>query len=663
MKHSFPRAIVLLGFGFVLGAATTGLAQEPRGAASPAPLRPFYDYPFGPTTASERRLSVAEAIAAALAQTSPYRQALLEEKSADEGVRQARATFLPQLTAPLTYFGTTPAHGAAAGVPSFAPSLGVNETTALVSAGGAVDVSGGLRASARRAHDARAAAQAGTAAARRDLVLATVDAYYGLALARQKRRLADETLAIAEGFAEITSEQQAAGEGADADLHRARAEALKRRDELEQARAAESAAADALRTLTGTPADVYLAVARLGPELPPLGPFSQYEEKVVVEARPQLRQLDALAQTAVDEERLARADRRPQLAYTVSAGFDAIDLGQLRRYSGGSAVVSLRVPVFDFGASRSREAQAEIRREEFEVMRESTRRALQQEFYSARAAAFSARGRQATAQERAVESEKSLKLVTNRYRRHKATITDVVDAQSAYSDARTAYYQAIADFSMARVRLEADPAASEFAPSRPAAAVKESLPPAACAASPGQAPEIVGLRLGMTVDDARRLFPTIEETRTKKGGIVNIKLDEQDLASLPPPSDPRFKPTKVALRFYEDHLYYFRVSYYDATWASLGDFLVHAAAQMAVDGSWKAFYDWELKTLRDAEDLSDRALECRSFRVRVGLGIEGVGGDQKPHVKVEDPAILRALRLREAEEARKEAEAAAPETK
>jgi len=119
------------------------------------------------------------------------------------------------------------------------------------------------------------------------------------------------------------------------------------------------------------------------------------------------------------------------------------------------------------------------------------------------------------------------------------------------------------------------------------------------------------------------------------------------------------------LRFFDDHLYYFRVSYYGSTWSSLGDFLTRTAAQMAVDGSWKAFYDWELKTLRDAEDLSDMALECRGFRIRVGLGIEGVGGEQKPHVKIEDTAVLQRLRLREAEEARKEAEdqAAASENK
>ena len=99
-----------------------------------------------------------------------------------------------------------------------------------------------------------------------------------------------------------------------------------------------------------------------------------------------------------------------------------------------------------------------------------------------------------------------------------------------------------------------------------------------------------------------------------------------------------------------------RVSYYAAAWDSLGRFLTRVAGRLALPNEWKAFYDWRLKTLRDAEDLSDMALECDGFRVRVGLGIEGVEGEQRPHVKVEDTAVLQRIRAREAEEARREAE-------
>src|SRR5258708_5714945 len=73
-------------------------------------------------------------------------------------------------------------------------------------------------------------------------------------------------------------------------------------------------------------------------------------------------------------------------------------------------------------------------------------------------------------------------------------------------------------------------------------------------------------------------------------------------------------------------------------------------------GTWRAFYGWQLKALRYAEDLSDMAVECEGFRVRVGRGIEGVEGEQRPHVKVEETAVVQRIRSREAEEARREAE-------
>ncbi|HEU0105197.1 MAG TPA: hypothetical protein VFT38_03445, partial [Vicinamibacteria bacterium] len=147
----------------------------------------------------------------------------------------------------------------------------------------------------------------------------------------------------------------------------------------------------------------------------------------------------------------------------------------------------------------------------------------------------------------------------------------------------------------------------------------------------------------------------VESQSPKKTGLQNLKLEADDLARLPS-DDPAFAPSKVALRFFEGRLYYFRVSYYAVTWESLGRFLTRVAGRLELPGPWKAFYDWQIKTLRDAEDLSDMALECEGFRVRVGLGIEGVEGAQRPHLKVEDTAVVQRIRTREAEEARREAE-------
>ena len=180
-------------------------AQQPT-QPEPRSLPPYYDYPYGSETTTRRTLTVEDAVKLALANASLYQQSLLDERSAREDVRQARTAFLPQFNVPLTYLGTTPSQVRADGEPlafSFVSASAINETIAFLNATGPIDLSGRLRAALRRSRAQLAAAHAGTQVARRDLVITTVDAYYGLVLARQKRRLADETLALAEAFASL----------------------------------------------------------------------------------------------------------------------------------------------------------------------------------------------------------------------------------------------------------------------------------------------------------------------------------------------------------------------------------------------------------------------------------------------------------------------------
>ena len=152
---------------------------------------------------------------------------------------------------------------------------------------------------------------------------------------------------------------------------------------------------------------------------------------------------------------VARAERLPQLSYTLNGGFDAADFKPLKRYAGGSAIVTLTVPIFDFGASRSREAQARLKAQQLDAQRESTLRQLRQEFYTARATALSALVRIREMEAGATAAQQNMTLVFARYRAKKASITDVVDAQAAYAEARMAYFQAIIDYRTSRIRLEA----------------------------------------------------------------------------------------------------------------------------------------------------------------------------------------------------------------
>jgi outer membrane protein, multidrug efflux system len=279
-------------------------------------------------------------VSLALENAASFRQAQFEEQSAGEDVKQARAGLLPQLNMPLTYWGTTPSMVRQPGDPliaSFVAASAINESVGGLTVSGTIDVAGKLRAELQRSRALLASAHAGTMAARRNLVLATIDTYYGLALALQRRRLADEALALSEGFLSSLEEHQKLGAAEETDVLRARSAARSRRDELAQSQLSESTAMSQLRVLTGLDFATHITVTRLTAGAPHLIDLLGYQEDTIM-LRPEIAQLDAQKRAALADARAARRELWPQLSYTLNGGFDAANFKPLGRYSGGSAI-------------------------------------------------------------------------------------------------------------------------------------------------------------------------------------------------------------------------------------------------------------------------------------------------------------------------------------
>ena len=654
-RFSVPQMCSLTLLLCLFGQATQLNAQQPH------PPEPYYDYPYGSDMTMRRTLTVDEAVTLALANASVFQQSRLDEESAREDVKQARVAFLPQFSIPLGYIGTTPSQVRAPGEPltfSYVSASAINETTAFLNATGPVDLSGKLRASLRRSRALLAATRAGTLMAKRELTLATVDAYYGLVLARQKRRLADETLALAEAFVNLAVRRQARGEGEEADLYRVRSAAATRRDELEQARLAESAAMSLLRVLTGVDFITHIGVARLTQDVPTVADFLSYTEELV-KLRPELAQLDAQQQAAREEAHLARRELFPDLTYSFNAGFDTADIRRLRQYSGGSAIISLNIPLWNFGASKSRERQARLRARSLDLQREYTLQRLRQEFYDQRAAALSALVRIKVAETAANSAQQNLNLIFVRYRQNQADITDVIDAQGNSAPTRLAYYQAIADYRTARVRLEIDPSqrvtAREAAPgphSPEAGDVKCSLTDAQ-----QQPPALAGLRLGMTPEGVTFLFPGLTIGGVNETGVAKAVLGSRELANHSSTITQVSDVETIDLEFTDGRVSLIRLNYpRTGRWQSNDQFLSVMAVRLGLSGKWKPFYEWQDKDVRDLQVLKDMALECDDMRLSMGIGLEGIGVDQSPHVALEDLKAARMVQQREDKKKREQGE-------
>lgn len=633
------------------GRSSSGPVQQRQAGLPP----PYYDYSYGSETSSSRTLSVEQAVSLALENAASLRQAQIDEQSAGEDVKQARTALFPQFNMPLTYWGTTPSTIRRPGDPltfSFVSSSAINESVGLMSATGTIDIAGRLTAVLHRSRALLAAAHEGALVARRNLVLATIDAYYGLVFTRQRRRLADEALALAESFVTVTEEQLKRGTVEESDVLRARSAAHSRRDELSQARLVESIAMSQLRVLTGVDYGTYIAVMRMTEHVPRVSDFLDYREDSIM-ARPELAQLDAQRHAALEDARAARRELRPQLTYTLNAGFDAANFKPLGRYSGGDAIITLNVPIFNFGVSKSRATQARLRARSLDVQHENAVRRLRQEFYASRAGALSALDRIGDTIEAAMAAQKNLNLLFERYRSKKASLLEVIDAESNYSATRLAYYQAIVDYHSARARLEVDPTQifgkSTSQITQPGPKTSQS-----CTLTREQAPEIGGLRLGMTEAQVKQLAPGIQISSANELGLSHTELRGAAIGKLAAGSF--FEGVEsIALEFTDGRLSFVRVAYpLTSKWTSKDEFLSVMAPRLQIRGEWQPFYDWQNKDVRDAEDLRDLAIECGSFRLSVGIGIEGVGGDQTPHYELDDLAAAQIVKAREEERSRRQ---------
>lgn len=421
-------------------------------AQSPTPL---------PTPESQLiPLTLDEALRLATTQASIYQTALLNEASAAEDVKQARAAFLPKVSLPLSYIYTSPALGLPPGeprAPSFIASDAISQYDTFLNVAGDFDVAGKLRATLARDRALLAAAHAGSEIARRALNQAVIESYYNLSLAVAGRRAADENLAAAEEFERVTSLLLSGGEVAPVDVTRAQLQTLSRRDELQKARAAEQTASASLRVLIGydfsrslTPTDLTLSV--------PVAAELQDFKAGDVLRRPEFAQLDQQLRAARQEMKIARADRLPSLSYSINGGFDTDSLKgpRLKQHTGVSAAISFSIPIFDWGASRSREKQARLRVEAAENEQTLAQRGFTQEFYAAQAQASSAATRISLAREGVSKAQDNLSGSIARYRAGEAQIIEVTDAQTSLVAQRTALYQALFDYQLALARLKLD---------------------------------------------------------------------------------------------------------------------------------------------------------------------------------------------------------------
>jgi outer membrane protein TolC len=209
-----------------------------------------------------------------------------------------------------------------------------------------------------------------------------------------------------------------------------------------------------LRVLVGYDFSQPISAADLSLAAPVDFEFQQFRVNEV-SRRPEFAQFEAQLRAAKLDVRIARADRLPQISYSILGGFDTDSLRppRLREHTGVSGAISLTIPTFDWGSRKSKERQAQLRAQIAENERTIALRGFTQQFYSAQAQVTSAATRIRLAGRGVTEAQSNLNASIARYRAGEAQIIEVTDALTTLAAQRFALYQAIFDYQTALARL------------------------------------------------------------------------------------------------------------------------------------------------------------------------------------------------------------------
>lgn len=403
-------------------------------------------------------LTLAEAIDLALKQASNYKVAQINEQIAAEDIKQSKSSFYPKVSVQPNLIYTSPSFSKPTDgtprQPSFLGANAITEFQGLINAAGEIDVSGKLKATLEKNKALLESARAGSEIARLELIQSVGDAYYNFALSTTKRRGAELNLQAAQEFERNVKLQLDAGEVAPVDLIRARLQTAQRRDELIQAQTEETVSADALKFLVGYDFNAPIAVEELLIQLPQTGEIQRYTETAIA-LRPEFAQFEADKKVAEQDVKIAQSERKPQINYSVSGGFisDSLRPNRIGNSTGVQANIGVTIPLFDWGASRSRETQAKLKLQQTENNKILAERQFVQQFHTARTQAISAASRIKQLGDSIKDAEMNLSASLARYRAGEATIVEVTDAQNLLIAQRQSLYQAIFDYQTARVRL------------------------------------------------------------------------------------------------------------------------------------------------------------------------------------------------------------------
>jgi outer membrane protein TolC len=400
-------------------------------------------------------ITLQDALTRAQANEPQYHAALTEHGVAREQRIQSRAALLPNVNYDAAFLYTQ-GNGTSTG--RFVGANGVHEYISQGNAHQALSLQD--VAEYRRASALEALAKAKSEIATRGLVVAVTGAYYGSVVAQRKYSTAQRATGEAEHFFDITQKLERGGEIAHSDTIKAQLQFQQQQRALQDAQLEMERSRLELAVLIFPNFNENFTTVDDLENVEPL-PSYQEMETAAGDKNPQLRVALASLKAANQEVAVAWNSFLPSLSldyfYGIDAnrfavnGFDPATNTSFRNL-GYSATATLQLPIWNWGAGRSKVKSAELQRDQAKRELSFAQRKQVADLKAFYGEAQTARSELESLRQSADLAAESQRLTTLRYQAGEATVLEVVDsqntltaAQNALGDGQTRYRVTVAN--------------------------------------------------------------------------------------------------------------------------------------------------------------------------------------------------------------------------
>jgi outer membrane protein TolC len=320
----------------------------------------------------------------------------------------------------------------------------------------------------RRIMDAKLSAQGTGESAQRtrqEVIFNVVKAYSDELLAKETVRVAEAAVKTAESDLHRAEARQEEGQAVPSDLLSAQVRLAQAQEDLLQAQNAVDLTRAALNVAMGLPEDADIAIEPgLKESSFAAGTLPERQEHAL-RSRPDLREAGLGVERAANGQRQARSEFLPK----VNAFSSWEEDNQTFLTRGGNnwvAGVSLNFNIFDGGTNRARLAAARYRQTQAQAQAAQMAAAVKLQVREAYLNLTTAQQRVEVSRRAQSEAEESLRIIQNRYEAGLATITDLLQVETANTAAQKNYLNALFDYRLSYAALEL--ATGELAPDSPA---------------------------------------------------------------------------------------------------------------------------------------------------------------------------------------------------